>query len=130
MQYSLFLLYVGETLQPTVFKAKGSPVSSGSGTPDTASGILSRRMLREPSELVKDGINALASGSDLQTEEVEKSSSVLPTMWLGAQSGRFVYLYMYIVSLINMHDITCLSSATSYQCLFYMLTYRSVRVRY
>ncbi|XP_053399038.1 C-Jun-amino-terminal kinase-interacting protein 4-like isoform X18 [Mercenaria mercenaria] len=77
----------GETLQPTVFKAKGSPVSSGTATPDTGSGIMSRRILREPSEMVKDGINSLASGSNLQAEEVEKTSSVLPTMWLGAQSG-------------------------------------------
>ncbi|XP_060567901.1 C-Jun-amino-terminal kinase-interacting protein 4-like, partial [Ruditapes philippinarum] len=77
----------GETLQPTVFKAKGSPVSSGTATPDTSSGIMSRRVLREPSEMVKDGINALASGSNIQAEEVEKTSSVLPTMWLGAQSG-------------------------------------------
>jgi hypothetical protein len=92
LNYFIFLLlnFVGETLQPTVFKAKGSPVSSGTATPDTSSGIMSRRVLREPSEMVKDGINALASGSNIQAEEVEKTSSVLPTMWLGAQSGRFV----------------------------------------
>ncbi|KAL4230890.1 MAP-kinase scaffold [Mactra antiquata] len=79
----------GDTLQPTVFKARGSPVDSGTATPEigSSSGIVSRRLLHEPSEMVKDGINALASGSNLQTEEVEKMSSVLPTMWLGAQSG-------------------------------------------
>lgn len=93
--------FSGDTLQPTVFKAKGSPVDSGTATPEVSSGIVSRRMLHEPSEMVKDGINALASGSDLQNEEVEKMSSVLPTMWLGAQSGRYVifhclYNYFFI----------------------------------
>ncbi|XP_052794701.1 C-Jun-amino-terminal kinase-interacting protein 4-like isoform X14 [Mya arenaria] len=77
---------IGESSQPTVFKAKGEPVNSGAATPDL-SGRTSHRLLKDPSGLVKDGINSLASGNDLQAEEVEKMGSVLPTMWLGAQSG-------------------------------------------
>ena len=78
----------GDTLNPTVFKAKGSPATSGRGTPEPGR-TLERRILKEPSELVKDGISSAASGSNLQDEEVEKMSSVLPTMWIGAQSGRY-----------------------------------------
>ena len=46
--------------------------------------------MKEPSEQVKDGISSAGTGSDLQDEEVEKMSSVLPTMWIGAQSGRYI----------------------------------------
>ncbi|KAH3833821.1 hypothetical protein DPMN_107137 [Dreissena polymorpha] len=77
---------LGDTPQATVFKAKGEPVNSGAATPDL-SRKTSRRLFQEPSGLVKDGINSLASGNDLQTEEVEKMGSVLPTMWMGTQSG-------------------------------------------
>ena len=79
---------IDESSQPTVFKAKGEPVAA-EGVGQEPSGITSRRrILKEPSGMVKDGINSLASGSDLQEEEKEKMSSVQPTMWLGAQSGR------------------------------------------
>lgn len=70
-----------------MFKAKGEPVTS-EASKEEPTGITSRRLLKEPSGMVKDGINSLATGSDLQGEEVEKMSSVQPTMWLGAQSGR------------------------------------------
>uniref|UniRef100_UPI00398F8661 C-Jun-amino-terminal kinase-interacting protein 4-like isoform X2 n=1 Tax=Pristiophorus japonicus TaxID=55135 RepID=UPI00398F8661 len=42
---------------------------------------------RRESDLYKDGISALPLDQDLMREEAEKMSSVLPTMWLGAQSG-------------------------------------------
>ncbi|XP_076071078.1 C-Jun-amino-terminal kinase-interacting protein 4-like isoform X17 [Mytilus galloprovincialis] len=59
---------------PAVFKAKGSPVSSGRTTPiSTASDRSSDR------KTVDD--------SDLQFEEADKMSSILPTMWLASQSG-------------------------------------------
>ena len=71
-----------------MFKAKGSPVSSGTATP-TSSTSLDRQRLQEQSELVKDGLSALPTENDLQYEEMEKMSSVLPTMWLGSQTGRY-----------------------------------------
>lgn len=45
-------------------------------------------MTRE-SDLVKDGVssNPTAEEQDLMREEAQKMSSVLPTMWLGAQNG-------------------------------------------
>ncbi|KAK3100549.1 hypothetical protein FSP39_021628 [Pinctada imbricata] len=77
-----------EDTQPSVFKAKGSPVSSGTATPvKAAAHSLDRHKLEEQSELVKDGLNAIPTDNDLQFEEVEKMSSVLPTMWLGSQTG-------------------------------------------
>ncbi|XP_078081998.1 C-Jun-amino-terminal kinase-interacting protein 4-like isoform X6 [Mustelus asterias] len=42
---------------------------------------------RRESDLYKDGVSALPLEQDLMREEAEKMSSVLPTMWLGAQSG-------------------------------------------
>ncbi|KPP72450.1 c-Jun-amino-terminal kinase-interacting protein 4-like [Scleropages formosus] len=39
------------------------------------------------SDLVKDGIASLPDEQDLMREEAQKMSSVLPTMWLGAQNG-------------------------------------------
>ncbi|XP_052076043.1 C-Jun-amino-terminal kinase-interacting protein 4-like isoform X14 [Mytilus californianus] len=60
---------------PAVFKAKGSPVSSGRTTPiSTAS---DRSLDRKTGQ----------DDSDLQFEEAEKMSSILPTMWLASQSG-------------------------------------------
>ncbi|XP_035000913.1 C-Jun-amino-terminal kinase-interacting protein 4 isoform X3 [Hippoglossus stenolepis] len=46
------------------------------------------------SDLLKDGVssNPTAEEQDLMREEAEKMSSVLPTMWLGAQNG-FVYVH-------------------------------------
>ncbi|XP_033743949.1 C-Jun-amino-terminal kinase-interacting protein 4-like isoform X3 [Pecten maximus] len=73
----------------SVFKARGSPVSSGTATPTSTSSSrsLDRRALQEQADLVRDGISPLPLDSDLQYEETEKMSSVLPTMWLGSQSG-------------------------------------------
>ncbi|XP_042253121.1 C-Jun-amino-terminal kinase-interacting protein 4 isoform X1 [Thunnus maccoyii] len=46
------------------------------------------------SDLVKDGVssNPAAEEQDLMREEAQKMSSVLPTMWLGAQNG-YVYVH-------------------------------------
>ncbi|CAK6976431.1 C-Jun-amino-terminal kinase-interacting protein 4 [Scomber scombrus] len=46
------------------------------------------------SDLVKDGVssNPDAEEQDLMREEAQKMSSVLPTMWLGAQNG-YVYVH-------------------------------------
>lgn len=41
------------------------------------------------SDLLKDGVSSAPSAEDqdLMREEAQKMSSVLPTMWLGAQNG-------------------------------------------
>uniref|UniRef100_A0A3Q4H790 Sperm associated antigen 9 n=1 Tax=Neolamprologus brichardi TaxID=32507 RepID=A0A3Q4H790_NEOBR len=46
------------------------------------------------SDLLKDGVslNPSAEEQDLMREEAQKMSSVLPTMWLGAQNG-YVYVH-------------------------------------
>ncbi|XP_039509764.1 C-Jun-amino-terminal kinase-interacting protein 4 isoform X4 [Pimephales promelas] len=38
-------------------------------------------------DLVKDGVSSMSEEQDLMREEASKMSSVLPTMWLGAQNG-------------------------------------------
>ncbi|XP_054913433.1 C-Jun-amino-terminal kinase-interacting protein 4 isoform X5 [Poeciliopsis prolifica] len=39
------------------------------------------------SDLLKDGVSSNPNAEDLMIEEAQKMSSVLPTMWLGAQNG-------------------------------------------
>jgi hypothetical protein len=46
-----------------------------------------RRFLKEPSAKVKDGVSEVSRHNEIAFSEVEKMSSVLPTMWLGSQSG-------------------------------------------
>ncbi|XP_034254464.1 JNK-interacting protein 3 isoform X4 [Thrips palmi] len=47
-----------------------------------------RRLVKEVSGLVKDGLSQHSKDNDeLVNENLEQMSSVLPTMWLGAQSG-------------------------------------------
>ncbi|KAL5011618.1 hypothetical protein ScPMuIL_010169 [Solemya velum] len=76
-----------DNVQPTVFKAKGSPPSSGRGTPVTTPSSTEKRFVPEHPDIIKDGLNCLSTDSALQYEEVEKMSSMLPTMWLGSQTG-------------------------------------------
>uniref|UniRef100_A0A3B1JB46 C-Jun-amino-terminal kinase-interacting protein 4 n=1 Tax=Astyanax mexicanus TaxID=7994 RepID=A0A3B1JB46_ASTMX len=51
-------------------------------TGDTPSNYTQRE-----SDLVKDGVSLVPEDQDLMREEANKMSSVLPTMWLGAQNG-------------------------------------------
>ena len=46
-----------------------------------------RRFLKEPSDKVKDGVSEVSKANEIVFSEIEKMSSVLPTMWLGSQSG-------------------------------------------
>ncbi|GLH16726.1 C-Jun-amino-terminal kinase-interacting protein 3 [Gryllus bimaculatus] len=46
-----------------------------------------RRLVKEVSGVVKDGVSELPKENEHAFEELEKMSSVLPTMWLGAQNG-------------------------------------------
>ncbi len=81
-----------------VMKATGSPSRSASSTPSSTpkhtpgSTPKHEKKIRggAPSELIKDGISAVPTDNDFIYVEVEKASSVLPTMWLGSQSGRSV----------------------------------------
>lgn len=45
------------------------------------------RLMKEPTDVVKDGVSEVSKDNELAFEEVEKMSSVLPTMWLGSQRG-------------------------------------------
>ncbi|UYV62533.1 SPAG9, partial [Cordylochernes scorpioides] len=45
-------------------------------------------VVKDPPELVKDGVNAIPRHNPLALSQMEKISSVLPTMWLGAQNGK------------------------------------------
>jgi len=42
------------------------------------------------SDLVKDGISSVDNCSNVVKAEIDALSTVLPTMWIGAQSGRSV----------------------------------------
>ncbi|XP_067663469.1 C-Jun-amino-terminal kinase-interacting protein 4-like isoform X5 [Haliotis asinina] len=75
-----------ENIKPTVFRATGSPVSSGTATPNSTSSGGEKR-LQDQEELDKEGISSIAADNELQYGELEKMSSLLPTMWMGSQSG-------------------------------------------
>lgn len=45
-------------------------------------------VMKDPPEIIKDGISELSKDNPLAYEHIEKMSSVLPTMWMGAQNGR------------------------------------------
>ena len=75
-------------------KATGSPVHSTSSTPESTPKH-EKRLIKAPTELVKDGISAVPTDNDFMYVEVEKASSVLPTMWLGTQSGRYTTLIVH-----------------------------------
>ena len=77
----------GEEHKAKIKKATGSPSRSASSTPSSTPKH-EKRLLKAPNELVKDGISAVPTDNDFMYVEVEKASSVLPTMWLGSQSGR------------------------------------------
>ena len=80
-----------DNIRATVIKATGSPASSGTTTPTSSSSGSEKRLLREPTDtVVKDGISAVPTDNDFMYVEAEKMSSVMPTMWLGSQSGRWV----------------------------------------
>lgn len=56
-----------------------------------------RHMARDlESELVRDGVGAIGANKFVSAE-VEKSSGVLPTMWLGAQSGRQGHIWLFLI---------------------------------
>ncbi|CAH1777196.1 unnamed protein product [Owenia fusiformis] len=71
-----------------IHKATGSPVRSRHTTPTPEpDGVnADRHTSRDQNPLVKDGIT-MSADKELVTEEAEKMSSMLPTMWLGSQSG-------------------------------------------
>ncbi|KAK3757539.1 hypothetical protein RRG08_032707 [Elysia crispata] len=82
-----------DVTQSQVFKAKGSPADSNPGTP-TRSQRLGVSELT--AELVSDGQTTPSLENEIQSEEAEKLSSVLPTMWMGSQSGS-----MYVHSSVS-----------------------------
>ncbi|XP_071847837.1 C-Jun-amino-terminal kinase-interacting protein 4-like isoform X3 [Apostichopus japonicus] len=49
-----------------------------------------------PSDLLKDGLSTAPEEADLMHEEADKKSTVMPTMWMGAQNGN-----LYIHSAVS-----------------------------
>lgn len=54
-------------------------------------------VMKDPPEIIKDGISELSKDNPLAYEHIEKMSSVLPTMWMGAQNGRLVDKYFQYI---------------------------------
>lgn len=76
-----------EETGPKMYRATGSPASSGSTTPTNSSGK-GKQLASSAPDRVPDGVSPQPTENELQYEEVEKMSSVLPTMWMGGQTGR------------------------------------------
>ncbi|KAJ8413716.1 hypothetical protein AAFF_G00082230 [Aldrovandia affinis] len=85
-------------------EASAGPADEGEGLDVSQPGIYTEHVFTDPlgvqntpdtpptyhrreSDLVKDGVTSLPDEQDLMREEAHKMSSVLPTMWLGAQNG-------------------------------------------
>ncbi|KAG9350262.1 hypothetical protein JZ751_026616 [Albula glossodonta] len=85
-------------------EASAGPMDEGEGLDISQPGIYTEHVFTDPlgvqntpespptyprreSDLVKDGVASLPDEQDLMREEAQKMSSVLPTMWLGAQNG-------------------------------------------
>jgi len=51
------------------------------------------------SDLVKDGISSTDHCSDVIRAELHRLNTVLPTMWIGAHSGRSVTADLYYTSI-------------------------------
>ncbi|XP_059147412.1 C-Jun-amino-terminal kinase-interacting protein 4-like isoform X5 [Physella acuta] len=84
---------VSDVPQTQIFKARGSPASSGSNTPTHTARL---KVTGSSADLVNDGRSSPISDHDLQNEEADKMSSVLPTMWMGSHSGS-----MYVHSSVS-----------------------------
>ncbi|ESP04396.1 hypothetical protein LOTGIDRAFT_170787, partial [Lottia gigantea] len=69
--------------KPTVFRATGSPPSSRNTSPTSPAGPVEN--VSNDSGVGKDGDSGISS--DEQYTDLDKMSSVLPTMWLGSQTG-------------------------------------------
>lgn len=65
----------------------------GSGCPQSLEDVdvfyRETRLMKEPTDVVKDGVSEVSKDNELALEEIEKMSSVLPTMWMGSQRGRY-----------------------------------------
>ena len=93
-----------ETIHAKVIKATGSPALSATSTPVKAAeegGSGEKAVLRPVPALVKDGLNSLPTdpNNDILHNEVQKMESILPTMWLGSQSGRYAQLTVLLLIL-------------------------------
>jgi len=58
-----------------------------SATTSEEADAVHRRLLKEPTANIKDGLSEPSKENEIAYSEMEKMSSVLPTMWLGSQSG-------------------------------------------
>lgn len=95
-----------------MIKATGSPVvcdASSDEKKDPAPG--EKRLIKlQPSELITDGLNSVPTDHDVLYDEVEKMESLLPTMWLGSQSGRQADFTILIIISHTLRNFTILIS--------------------
>jgi len=70
-------------------EAKDNVQSETSGEDTDA---VHRRFMKEPTANIKDGVNEPSRENEIAYSEMKKMSSVMPTMWLGSQSGS-VYVH-------------------------------------
>ncbi len=83
-------LFQGEEKKPADAKASdtSNPAapSEGASEETTTTDAVHRRFSKDQAK-VKDGVREVSRDNEIAFSEVEKMSSVLPTMWLGSQSG-------------------------------------------
>ncbi|KAK8763292.1 hypothetical protein V5799_034099 [Amblyomma americanum] len=84
----------GATKAASSGQDSASTGSGGQGSKERAGGRRPWVLLKEgaPPDIVKDGISELPTDNHLAYDQLEKMSSVLPTMWLGSQNG-IIYVH-------------------------------------
>ena len=65
-------------------------VDADNSSAATASPSTRRRQGTTNSDLVRDGVSEVVTHPDLINQELDRLATVLPTMWIGTQSGRYV----------------------------------------
>ncbi|KAG8200411.1 hypothetical protein JTE90_000497 [Oedothorax gibbosus] len=77
--------------EPVLFR-QSATTTEDKGAESTENGPEQNRqqqwiVMKDPPEIIKDGISELSKDNPLAYDQIEKMSSVLPTMWMGAQNG-------------------------------------------
>ncbi|ELU13632.1 hypothetical protein CAPTEDRAFT_158214, partial [Capitella teleta] len=77
-------LGIANTDQITIVKATGSPAKDAHSAKTS---LLQKRLQMPDSEMLKDGLNSVLADNALVQNQMDRTNSVLPTMWMGSQSG-------------------------------------------
>ena len=68
----------------------GDPLGATTDPIPTEKIVVRQRNTENASDLLKDGLSEKPTEGYVMYEEADKMSSIKPTVWLGAQNGKYV----------------------------------------